>query len=336
MFSFESAQAELSRSSTPEKKRKLTPDRSFKEVSFEGDALSEDETINTQNCQSPATSEGSALLHSIHNNLYEEFFDVMPDSENTEDTVNTLSNKMQSTKISTKKGSTNSKYLPIHHPSILTTYQDANKRNKMVNLEVHLPSCSVQEDIDASLEIRGNDQFVVLKEKMSLDFLYPAFFENFLPDSMSDKDKASLTLGRQDQLTEMQAKYKGENIKNEGDTVEDVYMVSSYKLPFICDDVFSIPEHERYPGTMSDFYFWNVFDDLTEIVIDETVNLQLDQDLGIIDADTNEQQEIATSVDKMKVFIVRLVAEEKVKEKLNKPTPKKRTINQLVARRRRN
>ena len=87
---------------------------------------------------------------------------------------------------------------------------------------------------------------------------------------------------------------------------------------------------------MSDFYLWNVFDDPAEINIDETVNVQLDQDLGIIDTDTHEQQEIATSVDKMKVFIVRLVAEEKVKEKLNKPTPKKRTMNQLVARRRRN
>ena len=242
MFScFESAQAELSRSLTPEKKRKLTPDR-FKEVSFEADNTDDDETITFQNCQSPATSEGDAL-HSIQNNLDKEFFDIMADDEKTgAEDINTLTNKMQTTKISRKKASTKSKYLPIHHPFILTTYQDAIKRNKIINLEVHLPSCSVQEDIDASLEIRSNNQFLVLKEKMSLDFLYPAFFENFLPDSMSNKDKASLTLGRQDQLIKMQAKYKGENVKNEGneDTDEDVYMVSSYKLPFICDDIFSI------------------------------------------------------------------------------------------------
>ena len=49
----------------------------------------------------------------------------------------------------------------------------------MVNVEVHLLSCAVQEDIEASLELRLDGHYLVLKEKMSLDFSYPDFFSAF-------------------------------------------------------------------------------------------------------------------------------------------------------------
>ena len=96
----------------------------------------------------------------------------------------------------------------------------------MVNIEVHLPSCSVQEDIEPMLETRNDGQYLVLKEKMSLDFVHPDFFELFLPDDMDKKDKASLTLARTDELTKMQEKFIGEKVIVEDN--EDVYMTSSY------------------------------------------------------------------------------------------------------------
>ena len=197
----------------------------------------------------------------------------------------------------------------------------------MVNVEVHLSSCSVQEDIEASLELRSDGHYLVLKEKMSLDFSYPDFFERFLPDEMGHKDKASLTLARQDAMMQMIDTYKGDSEEAEDD---NIYMISSYKLPFICDDIFKIPEEDRYPGTMYEFYSWSIFDAETED-FDETIDID-DNDNNYI-ATNGQDRQIIDSVDKMKCFVVRLVSKEKNKEKSVKATPKKRGANQLVARR---
>ncbi len=249
--------------------------------------------------------------------------------------IDVLTHKMKSVSVK-KKPSKLTSFLTVQHPSMLTTFQDAEKRNNMLNLEVHLSSCTIQDDIEPSLEVRADGyQYLVLKEKMSMDFIYPAFFKEFLPDTMSADDKSSLFLRRKDQLIAMQSKYCGDNSKDDED--ENIFMTSSYKLPFICDDVFNIPEADRYPGTMSDFQWWSVCDDPDTVndKVDESVNIQENNQLGFVEA-PQAQEDVANAVDKMKVFVVRLVAKEKLKERMTKPPPKNHTINKLVLRRARN
>ena len=83
---------------------------------------------------------------------------------------------------------------------------------------------------------------------------------------------------------------------------------------------------------MFDFYLWNVFDDPNEVRIDSIVDVDLD-DMVV---PNSSEGKLISAVDKMKVFVVRLVSQEKMKEKQEKATPKKRSVSQLVVRRKRN
>ena len=255
--------------------------------------------------------------------------------------VHNLVAKMKETKISVpkkKKATPPSKFLQIQHPFLLTEFHDAEKRNKMINLEVHLPSCAFQDDLEHSLEIKEDGhQYLVLKEKMSIDFMFPELFKEKLPDNMSADDKSSLYLQRKDTLIAMQAKYAGD-VKGEEEEDDNIFMMSSYKLPFVCDDLFSQSETERYPGTMAQFTWWNVFDDPDTVDdnVDESINIGDSIEVAEqqnLDFDDENNWKVANAVDKMKVFVVRLVAAEKVKEKIVKPVAQNQTVNKIVKRR---
>ena len=75
-------------------------------------------------------------------------------------------------------------------------------------------------------------------------------------DQKSYKGKLDFRL-RKDEFKKMNLKYNGEKT-GKLDT-QNVFMKVEYKLPFICDDVFSLAEKDRYPETMFDFYFWNYY-----------------------------------------------------------------------------
>ena len=89
---------------------------------------------------------------------------------------------------------------------------------------------------------------------------------------MGEKDKGLITSARKDEL-------KGRKMFNgeRGDD-EDVYMILSYKLPLACDNIFFIPETERCPGAMSNFYLWDVFDDPDKVNFDDKVDVRLNTD----------------------------------------------------------
>ena len=112
-------------------------------------------------------------------------------------------------------------------------------------------------------------------------------------------------------------------------------MISSYKLPFFCDDVFNIEEADRYEGTFSCFTWWSIEDDEDEIKknVDESINVEDDKDLDIYGTVEEEEEIAALAIDKMKVFVVCLVAQEKVKEKVVKPAAKTQALNKVVKRR---
>ena len=319
------AQAALGQSSSPEKKIRFSPSSkdSGIDTSFEDDV-----TINTISPRSQDTDFFSAGEEDADNMMLDagDHTTVAAGMKVPAATVNSLASRLKSTKITTTKPKRPmpTTFLQISHPSIVTRYQDANRRNWMVNVEVHLLSCTVQEDIEASLELRSDGHYLLLKEKMNLDFSYPDFFERFLPDEMNNKDKASLTLARQDSMMKMHATYTGDN--EEGDD-ENIFMMSSYKLPFVCDDIFAIPEDERYPGTMYEFFSWSIFDAETED-FDETIDID-DNNNNYIETNGQDRQ-IIDSVDKMKCFVIRLVSKEKNKEKMQKATPKKRGANQSL------
>lgn len=352
------AETQLSKSSTPPKKAKLattTAATRVKDVSFEEDILSDTnsssgETILLESPRSPDTSgrasnssflspatsedEEQDILKFDYKKVIQKGKNKQQKEQPEEDSASVVSitQQMKTTKIASKP--TIATYMPISHPIILTKYQDAEKRNWMLNIEFHLPSCSVRDDFEPFLEKRNDgNQYLVFKERMSLDFMFPEFFEAFLPDDMSDKDKASLTLARQDQVKKMKEKFCGGVEEADGD---DIYMMSSLQLPFECDDVFTIAEADRYPNTMFDFNVWTIADDNEEADGDnngEGVDIA-NAGFEAIDINNNEAAQAFTNrVDKMKVFVIRLVKKEKVKERACKSTPKRRVANQLIARR---
>jgi hypothetical protein len=147
-------------------------------------------------------------------------------------------------------------------------------------------------------------------------------------------DKASLTLARQDQVKKMKEKFCGGVEEADGD---DIYMMSLLQLPFECNDVFSIAEADRYPNTMFDFNAWTIVDENEEADGDnngEGVDIA-NMVFEAIDINNNEAAQVFTNrVDKMKVFVMRLVEKEMVKERACKSTSKRRVVaNQLIARR---
>jgi hypothetical protein len=89
--------------------------------------------------------------------------------------VVSITQQMKTTKIASKP--TIATFMPISHPIILTKYQDAEKCNWMLNIEFHLPLCNVRDDFEPFLEKRNDgNQYLVFKERMSLDFMFPEFF----------------------------------------------------------------------------------------------------------------------------------------------------------------
>ena len=77
-------------------------------------------------------------------------------------TVNSLASRLKSTKITMKpkRPPMTTTFLQLLHPFNMTKYQDTNRRNWIVNIEVHLLSCTVQEDIEALLELWSDLVFV--------------------------------------------------------------------------------------------------------------------------------------------------------------------------------
>jgi hypothetical protein len=104
----------------------------------------------------------------------------------------------------------------------------------------------------------------------------------------------------------------------------DIYMISLLQLPFECDDVFSIAEADRYPNIMFDFNVWTIANENEEADGDKNGEGVDIANLGFeaIDINNNEaSQAFMNRFDKMKVFVIRLVKKEKVKEMACKSTP---------------
>jgi hypothetical protein len=80
---------------------------------------------------------------------------------------------MKTTKIAT--------FMPISHTIILTKYQDAEKCNWMLNIEFHLPLCSVRDDFELFLEKEMMVTSILFSRgkcpliSCSLNFLRPSF-----------------------------------------------------------------------------------------------------------------------------------------------------------------
>ena len=173
----------------------------------------------------------------------------------------------------------------------------------MLNLEIHLPSSTYEKDIIPSLQVLADGhQYLILKEKMSVDFAHQDFFESTL-HNLSEKDTSSISLARQDQVAKLRNSYIGEGEVDNNDEEETIWMMSSYRLPFHCDDVYSLPEDQRYPGTMSQFYVWGIVD--TDINFDEFRDVDVDDENFV--EPTQEQAQMAYSTDMMKVLTVRSI-----------------------------
>ena len=192
----------MRKSPSPDKKQKLSSNRK-RDISFEED--NEDDDGESINLKSPRSIDTNDFVSASEENDYFLEEDEEPEEDMSDEhtsislaPVSALTSRLKATKISAVKKPNMKNFLSVSHPFILTKYQDASRRNWMVNIEVHLPSCSIQEDIEPALELRPDGHYLVLKEKMSADFSYFDFFERFLPDEMSAKDKSSLTLARQD------------------------------------------------------------------------------------------------------------------------------------------
>ena len=198
-------------------------------VSFEQDVLEAEfsgEQLITPHSEATTTTsaEGAFLFDAV-----EEQEQEPPSSP---DDIDIIATKMKATKLSAepKKTKKKSSFLPIQHPYISTPYLDSIKRNKMVYLEVHLPSCTIQEDVYPSLEEREDGhQYLVIKEKMSEDLQFQDLFRSKLPAEMSNDDKSSIFLSRKDQLNAMKAKYKGDNNgeDEEEDTILDDFFLQT-------------------------------------------------------------------------------------------------------------
>ena len=203
----------------------------------------------------------------------------------------------------------------------------------MLNIEIHLPSCTVEADVEPSLEMHGNSQFLVLKEKMSLDFLNQNRFKAFLESSMSQEDKASISLARKDAIINLKKQYMGDDAISSTRT-QFIHMKSMYKLPFVCDDVFSLSDCDRYPGTLFEFFVYTIVDqDETQVNNNfQSVDAGGSNTLGAVKFSTDDDEELIDTVDKVKVYVVRLVAKEKNEERTFKQTPKKRRARVMIPR----
>ena len=334
LFPF-AAEAKLGKPTTPEKKQKISSTKS-KDVSFDRTKEDfDDEDKETINLHSPRSADTYYTGEECEDNdsLPSPTFQVRQQPMQRDTSITNLTHQMKSTNLSSRPikppPSMVTKYLAVKHPSTIWSNKDANKRQLLCNILIHLPSATIQEDLKLSLETRSRGrQFLIIKERMSQDFLHPALFLALLPDSISEKDKNLIEAGRVDELSSMQGIFTGDLDDEDG----EIWMRSEYELPFLCDDLFETPEDERYPGTYCELLEWTLGDNNDAnggIGGIEVANQEGDGDNTLTTYDIDGHG----NLDKCKIFFIRLVAQDKVKERATKSTPTRKIVNQVIARR---
>ena len=195
---------------------------------------------------------------------------------------------------------------------------------------IHLPSASVSDDFKLQLEARNNKQFLVMEEKMSPDFLDYRLFLQMLPNYFEDEDKFHIKQAIRDHSAELNTRFCGDKNDDEDGMI---HMISEYELPFVCDDVFThTGENQRRDGTTYDFMEWTIMG----VQEDQENNVQVAvQNADNLQVLTGEElpDEFSQVIDKCKMYFVRLVAAEKVKETKIKTTPSRKVATQIVHRR---
>ena len=316
--------------STPPEKKRKTSSVSF-DLSENNDHADTESAASsvTINSYSPRQSTDTNSFYSIESENQHQ-----SDDELLETRIEDLTTKMKSTKITqqaTKQGSKTSSappYMQVLHPHIITTYECSNKLNKMVHLEVQLPSGTEARNVFPSIETSGSHQYFVLKEKICPNFMSTRKFAEY---SAQDPNFENINHARKKAIRDLKQSFPGDGSTRYG----LIYVSSRYQLPFICDNFFSLPRDvEPYPGTGYRFI------ERTIITANNNDEQQVDHVDDITHAHANltgaydleDYMVEHNNMDKMKKVVVRLVSAEKELEREEMPTPTRNIARQVQPR----